>query len=252
VILGKQWVEGDRVGDLLRNFGAMIPLTLIAVPYGLIVWPLLTAYRRRHGSPRTARLTAGTDVTIALLGVLVLCLVLMPVGDSHSSTLHLMPGEDIRSVFGDNGSFLQVGGNLLMLSPLGALLPMRVPWLRSLLKVALAAMIASMLVEGTQYLIHAGRVTATDDVLLNSTGALLGASASRRWWTGVRLVPIPIDIPVQTRRVPVCESPSLNLRVPRSVWDARCAGVGFASNSLARGAKLSEVARGHPTSTRNA
>jgi hypothetical protein len=229
----------------------MIPLTLIVVPYALVVWPLLTAYRRRHSSLRVARLTAGFDVTIGLLGVLVLCLVLMPVGSSHTSTLHLMPGEDIRSVFGDDGSFWQVGGNLLMLSPLGALLPLRVRWLRSLVKVALAALIASMLVEGTQYLIHAGRVTATDDVLLNTTGALIGASASRKWWAGVRLTTVPIDIPVQTRRVPVCESPSLNLRVPRSVWDSRCAGVGLVSNSLARGAKLSEVAPGRPSSTRN-
>lgn len=224
------------MGDLLRNFGAMIPLTLIAVPYALVVWPLLTAYRRRRLSPRKARVTAAMDVTIGLLGVLVLCLVLMPVGDSHSSTLDLMPGEDIRSAFDDDGSFVQVLGNLLMLSPLGALLPMRVPWLRSLLKVVLAAMIASILVEGTQYLIHAGRVTATDDVLLNTSGALLGASASRKWRAGVRLTAVPIDIPVQTRRFPVCESPSLNLRVPRSVWDARCAGIGLASNSLARGA----------------
>jgi hypothetical protein len=242
------------VGDLLRNFGAMIPLTLIAVPYALLAWPLLTAFRRRHGSARAARRTAALDIAISLLSVLVLCLVLMPVGDSHSSTLHLMPGEDIRSVFGDDGSLWQVGGNLLMLSPLGALLPLRVRWFRSLLRVVVAAMIASMLVEGTQYLIHAGRVTATDDVLLNSAGALIGATVSRRRWSGIRLTAVPVEIPLQTRRV--CESPSLNLRVPRSVWDSRCPGVGLASastgNSLATAARLGEATQGRPSSTRNA
>lgn len=242
------------MGDLLRNFGAMIPLTLIAVPYALLAWPLLTAFRRRHGSARTARRTAALDIAISLLSVLVLCLVLMPVGDSHSSTLHLMPGEDIRSVFGDDGSFWQVGGNLLMLSPLGALLPLRVRWFRSLFRVVLAAMIVSMLVEGTQYLIHAGRVTATDDVLLNSAGALIGATASRRRWPGVRLAAVPVEIPIQTRRV--CDSPSLNLRVPRSVWDSRCPSVGLATastgNPLARAARLGEAGQGRPSSTRNA
>jgi hypothetical protein len=201
------------VGDLLRNFGAMIPLTIIALPYALIAWPLLTAYRRRRRPARAASITAAIDVTIVLLASLVLCLVLMPIAGSNSSTLDLIPGSDVMTALGDEDSCWQVGGNLLMLSPLGALLPLRTPWLRSVLRITVAALIASMLVEGMQYLIHAGRVTATDDVLLNTIGASAGATASRRWWPKVRLVPVPPMIPAQTRRALVLQPAAYTRRM---------------------------------------
>ncbi|SDX21697.1 VanZ like family protein [Amycolatopsis xylanica] len=201
------------MGDLLRNFGAMIPLTIIAVPYALIAWPLLTAARRRKREP-DAKLTAAMDVTICLVSVLVLVLVMMPVAGSRTSTLHLTPGADMATAFGDGGSFWQVGGNLLMLSPLGMILPFRVRFLRSVGRIAVAALVLSMLVEAMQYVLHAGRVTATDDVILNALGATMGAAIARPWWLRPRLV-----IPVQTRRV--CEAP-IQLRVPRSVWEPTC------------------------------
>jgi VanZ like protein len=199
------------VGDLLRNFGAMIPLTVIAFPYALLIWPLLAAQRRRKHPPRTAVVTAAIDVTILLIAGLALCLVLMPVAGARTSVLHLVPGTDIRTALGDDGSFWQVGGNLLMLSPLGALLPMRTPSLRSLLRITVAALIVSMLVEAVQYLIHAGRVTATDDVLLNTLGATVGATASRKWWrwNPLQAMPTPLPIPAQRRRLTVCENPTL-------------------------------------------
>ncbi|HEV7974735.1 VanZ family protein [Amycolatopsis sp.] len=198
------------MGDLLRNFGAMIPLTVIAFPYALLIWPLLAAQRRRKHPARTAVFTAAVDVTILLIAGLALCLVLMPVAGARTSMLHLVPGTDIRTALGDDGSFWQVGGNLLMLSPLGALLPMRTPFLRSLIRITLAALIVSMLVEGVQYLIHAGRVTATDDVLLNTLGATVGATATKKWWLwSPRILPAPLPIPAQRRRLTVCENPTL-------------------------------------------
>jgi hypothetical protein len=210
------------VGHLLRNFGAMIPLTFIVLPYALVVWPLLTARRRRTRASRTAAVTAATDVTIATVAILALCLVFMPVAGSHGSRLQLMPGTDVMAVFGGGGSCWQVVGNLVLLSPLGALLPLRAPCLRSVHRIALAALIVSMLVEGVQYLIHCGRVTATDDVLLNTIGAAAGAAASRKWWANVRLVPAPMPVPEQRRRVAVCEIPAYALRPPRAASDPTC------------------------------
>ncbi|MGW5742203.1 VanZ family protein, partial [Amycolatopsis sp. NPDC003861] len=84
--------------------------------------------------------------------------------------------------------------------------------------------IASVLVEGTQYLIHTGRVTSADDVLLNTAGATLGAALSRRGWRALDAAPpAPVAIPLPRRTI--CPAPTLTLRVPRSVWDTRYAAI---------------------------
>ncbi|MFG1640216.1 VanZ family protein [Amycolatopsis sp. NPDC049252] len=210
---------------LLRAFWGMIPVSAIALPYALLGWPLLAARRRRRLPPRYASATAGVDSAAVLIAFLVLCLVTMPVNGSGGSTLDLVPGADITAAFGDDGSLWQVIGNVLLLCPLGALLPLRMRGLRTLLRIALAALTVSVLVEGTQYLIHTGRVTSTDDVLLNTTGAILGAALSRRAWHSLDLPPAPpVVIPAQQRRT-ICEAPTLTMRVPRSVWDTRYAAI---------------------------
>jgi hypothetical protein len=209
---------------LLRAFWGMIPVSAIALPYALLGWPLLAARRRRRLPARYATATAGVDSAAFLVGFLVLCLVTMPVGSTGDSTLDLVPGADITAAFGDDGSLWQVIGNVLLLCPLGALLPLRMRRLRTLLRIALAALVASVLVEGTQYLIHTGRVTSTDDVLLNTAGATLGAALSRRGWRALDPPPpVPVAIPAQRRTI--CEAPTLRMRVPRSVWDTRYAAI---------------------------
>jgi hypothetical protein len=209
---------------LLRAFWGMIPISAIALPYALIGWPLLAARRRRRLPARYATATAGVDSAAFLLAILVLCLVTMPVGTSGMSTLDFVPGADITAAIGDDGSLWQVIGNVLLLCPLGALLPLRMRRLRTLVRIALAALVASVLVEGTQYLIHTGRVTSTDDVLLNTAGATLGAALSRRGWRALDPPPpVPVTIPAQRRTV--CEAPTLRMRVPRSVWDTRYAAI---------------------------
>ena len=209
---------------LLRAFWGMIPVSAIALPYALLGWPLLAARRRRRLPARYATATAGVDSAVFLVAFLVLCLVTMPVGTSGVSTLDLVPGADITAAFSDDGSLWQVIGNVLLLCPLGALLPLRMRRLRTLLRIALAALVASVLVEGTQYLIHTGRVTSTDDVLLNTAGATLGAALSRRGWRALDPpTPVPVAIPAQRRTV--CEAPTLRMRVPRSVWDTRYAAI---------------------------
>src|SRR2546423_267217 len=211
---------------LLRAFWGMIPISAIALPYALLGWPLLAARRRRRLPARHAIVTAGVDCVVLLLAFLVFCLVIMPVGDSSDSTLDLVPGADITAAFADDGSLWQVIGNVLLLCPLGALLPLRIRRLRTLLRVALAALIASVLVEGTQYLIHDGRVTSTDDVLLNAAGATFGAALGGRGWRWLdppAPAPVPVAIPLPRRTI--CEAPTLTLRVPRSVWDTRYAAI---------------------------
>src|ERR1700743_2661108 len=101
------------MGALLRAFWGMIPLTALALPYALISWPLLTARRRRRTGIPHASLTAAVDIATVPLGVLVVFLVLMPVGDADTSTLDLVPGADLSAALSDDGSLWQVIGNLL-------------------------------------------------------------------------------------------------------------------------------------------
>ncbi|WP_340686269.1 VanZ family protein [Amycolatopsis coloradensis] len=210
------------MGELLRAFGGMIPLTIIAIPYALLGWPLLAAHRRRRrADPFSASATAAVDMTLALACFLVLCLVTMPVTGAQDSRLNLEPGTDLRLALSDSANLWQALGNVLMLSPLGALLPVRSRRLRSLGRIALGALAVSVLVEGTQYLIQVGRVTSADDILLNTLGAVAGAALSKRLWHRLDVRP-PVRIPVQVRRV--CDAP-VRLRVPRSVWDERYSSI---------------------------
>ncbi|WP_410637402.1 VanZ family protein [Amycolatopsis sp. lyj-346] len=212
------------MGALLRAFWGMIPISAIALPYALLGWPLLAARRRRRMAARRASATAAVDCAGLLVAFLVFCLVTMPVGGSAESTLDLVPGADVAAALSSDGSLWQVIGNVLLLCPLGALLPLRIRRLRALPRIALAALAASVLVEGTQYLIHTGRVTSADDVLLNTAGATLGAALSRRGWLALDTAPpAPVVIPLPRRTV--CEAPTLRLRVPRSVWDTRYAAI---------------------------
>ncbi len=68
----------------------------------------------------------------------------------------------------------QLGGNLLLGVPFGLLLPVLLPPARGLLRVAVVTVCLMTLVELTQGALVTGRVFDIDDVILNTSGALLG------------------------------------------------------------------------------
>ncbi|RZQ65292.1 VanZ family protein [Amycolatopsis suaedae] len=184
------------MGALLRDFSLLIPVTAVALPFAAAAWWLLA---RRRGSV----LTAGADTMIVLVSGLILVLVFMPVRTSHSTKLHLRPGTDIEIALAGGGFSWQVFGNLLMLVPLGVLLPLRIRLLRSATRMTALAFCCSVAVESVQFLLHAGRVTSTDDVLLNTLGAAVGALASRAFWPRPpRVDPAPVTVPIPLPRLP--------------------------------------------------
>ncbi|WP_329056259.1 VanZ family protein [Amycolatopsis sp. NBC_01488] len=173
--------------------GRMIPMTILALPGALILWVALAAWRRRRAPALAAVFTAGLDTAILLVAGLVAVLVSAPVAGGHTSTLHLLPGQDLTDLFNadDADAVWQVAGNLVLLSPLGALCPLRIRALRPLTRLTLAAVAVSITIETVQYLIHAGRVTSTDDVLLNTIGATASARLARSLWTTTHPIPHP-------------------------------------------------------------
>ncbi|MGW0392926.1 VanZ family protein [Streptomyces sp. NPDC003042] len=93
---------------------------------------------------------------------------------THSN---LRPGDSIRAYLEQplsRDTVKQLGGNIVLGIPFGVLLPVLVPRTRGLLRVAAATALVMILVELVQGALITGRAFDIDDVLLNTTGALIG------------------------------------------------------------------------------
>jgi hypothetical protein len=87
---------------------------------------------------------------------------------------------------------LGIGGNLVIFAALGFFAPLRFAALASLPRILALGAGCSALVEITQYVLRLDRVSSIDDVLVNATGAVLAALASRRWWRTPAEQPEPV------------------------------------------------------------
>ncbi|MFF2774219.1 VanZ family protein [Streptomyces sp. NPDC058052] len=93
---------------------------------------------------------------------------------THSN---LTPGRSIRDYLAQPGfvdTLRQLGGNLVLGVPFGILLPLLSRKARGFVRVALVTAATMLLVELVQGALVTGRAFDVDDVLLNTTGALLG------------------------------------------------------------------------------
>ncbi|MGA5170530.1 MULTISPECIES: VanZ family protein [Streptomyces] len=134
----------------------------------------------RRGAPRWGRAAA---MLLAFAGMVAFAVVLArltlePSAASESLThSNLRPGDSIRDYLGQpafRDTVKQLGGNILLGVPFGVLLPVLVPRARGLLRVAVVTALVMLLVELVQGALITGRAFDIDDVLLNTTGALLG------------------------------------------------------------------------------
>lgn len=208
---------------LLRSFGVLVPIAVLTLPFALLSWRQLAIRRSQGQSGGQAMFTAGLDVAITLLGALVIALVFLPIPGPGG--VNLIPGTDLEIALTDNDSFWQVTANVAMMFPLGILLPLRWRWWRSVRRVTLAALLASIGIEALQYLIDAGRVTSTDDVLLNTVGATVGASLVSRTPAPAVSVPrgYPSPAPAADRRsrTPTEWLPTQSKMEPRTAASSR-------------------------------
>ncbi|NUR04802.1 MAG: VanZ family protein [Streptomyces sp.] len=90
---------------------------------------------------------------------------------------NLHPGTTLR-LYLDQPAFRdavkQIGGNVLLGVPFGILVPIVAPRARGLLRVLLLTAVVMLLVEFAQGALVEGRAFDIDDVILNTTGALVG------------------------------------------------------------------------------
>ncbi|MFC9896281.1 VanZ family protein [Nocardia sp. NPDC127579] len=96
--------------------------------------------------------------------------------------LILVPLRDLFETIAEASAntVIQVAANLILFLPLGFLLPLRFPRCASVLGITLLGAVLSASLEIAQYALDLGRYTSIDDVLMNMTGAGLGAYLARR------------------------------------------------------------------------
>ncbi|MFJ3669298.1 VanZ family protein [Streptomyces sp. NPDC090106] len=90
---------------------------------------------------------------------------------------NLQPGSSLRAYLDQpelRDAAKQIGGNILLGVPFGVLMPVLAPRTRGVLRVLLLTAFVMLLVECAQGLLITGRAFDIDDVILNSSGALIG------------------------------------------------------------------------------
>ncbi|MFE9172972.1 VanZ family protein [Streptomyces kebangsaanensis] len=90
---------------------------------------------------------------------------------------NLRPGRSLRAYLEAPGlreMVKQIGGNLLLGVPFGVLVPVVAPGARGVLRVVLLTAMVMLLVEFAQGALITGRAFDVDDVILNTSGALVG------------------------------------------------------------------------------
>lgn len=124
-------------------------------------------------------------------------------GIAHSN---MTPGRSLRQ-YAEDYTFLaackQAGGNILLGAPFGVLLPVLVPRRLRMLRMILLTGVVMVVVELAQGAVVEGRAFDIDDVILNTTGALLGylfvgrrISHHYHSFATVRTEPAPAAAPV--------------------------------------------------------
>ncbi|WP_037671293.1 VanZ family protein [Streptomyces griseus] len=135
---------------------------------------------RRRRMPLPLRLLA-TLLAFAFMvafAVVLARLTLQPSPASEALThTNFHPGSSLRAYLDQpalRDAVKQIGGNVLLGVPFGVLVPVVAPRTRGFLRVLFLTAVVMLLVECAQGLLVTGRAFDIDDVILNTTGALIG------------------------------------------------------------------------------
>ncbi|MCL6671717.1 VanZ family protein [Streptomyces panaciradicis] len=136
--------------------------------------------RERHVLPWPIRVLAMLVAFGAMVAfAVVLAKLTLEPSPASASLVHtnLHPGRSIRAYMEQpalRDTVKQIGGNILLGVPFGVLVPVVAPRARGLLRVLLLTAVVMLLVEFAQGALVNGRAFDIDDVILNTTGALIG------------------------------------------------------------------------------
>ncbi|MFF4264422.1 VanZ family protein [Streptomyces virginiae] len=164
------------------TFNGVVLMTLATLPVALLVAWALARRRRAVGVASAWRLSLA-EVGMVHGTVPFVWMTMMPGGGAGvvPARVSLVPLRDLVTM-----GPLGIVGNLLVLAALGFFAPMRFAAVASLPRILALGAGCSILIETAQYVLRLDRVSSVDDVLVNATGAVLAALASRRRWRGRR------------------------------------------------------------------
>lgn len=175
--------------QLWRSFGFLVPAFVIAC-LALVAVVILGARRLARRNDGVLPVRELADLVLnAALGAWVVGLALVTLAPGRTRTvargMELVPLRGIGSLLLDSVwwqvPFVQIGGNVALFVPGGALLAWRAGW--STAQTVAAGMALALGIEVSQYVLGAG-VASVDDLILAGVGTLLGAlpvAAYRRW-----------------------------------------------------------------------
>ncbi|MFI6824148.1 VanZ family protein [Micromonospora sp. NPDC050187] len=167
------------------TFNGVVLMMLVGLPLAaLVVWAL-ARLRRAAGVTWPWRMSLA-EVGMVYGTVPFVWMTLMPGPGAGivPGRVSLVPLRDLVTM-GPVG----IGGNLLIFAALGFFAPMRFAALASVPRILALGAGCSVLVETAQYVLRLDRVSSVDDVLVNATGAVLAALASRHWWRATAEAP---------------------------------------------------------------
>ncbi|GGV39240.1 VanZ family protein [Streptomyces griseoflavus] len=117
-------------------------------------------------------------VFMVVFAVVLAQLTLQPSPASEALThTNLHPGRSLRAYLDQpalRDAVRQIGGNILLGVPFGVLAPVVAPRTRGFLRVLVLTAVVMLLVEVAQGFLVTGRAFDIDDVILNTSGALIG------------------------------------------------------------------------------
>lgn len=164
--------------------------------------------RERKALPLPVRLLVMLLAFVAMVAFAVaLARLTLEPSPASKALIHtnLHPGSSLRAYLDQpalRDAVKQIGGNVLLGVPLGVLLPVLIPRARGILRVLLLTAVVMLLVELVQGTLITGRAFDIDDVILNTSGALVGylllgrrigravhPRSRRRGWLNRRKVP---------------------------------------------------------------
>ncbi|MFJ8008365.1 VanZ family protein [Streptomyces fagopyri] len=140
----------------------------------------MAAKERRRSLPLLVRLLVMLLAFVAMVGfAVVLARLTLEPSPASKALIHtnLHPGRSLRAYLDQpalRDAVKQIGGNILLGVPFGVLLPVLVPRTRGILRVVVLTAAVMLLVELAQGAFITGRAFDIDDVILNTSGALLG------------------------------------------------------------------------------
>ncbi|MFI9648147.1 VanZ family protein [Streptomyces sp. NPDC052040] len=138
------------------------------------------ARRERRPLPLPVRLLVMTLAFVAMVAfAAALARMTLEPSPASQALVHsnLHPGRSLRAYLDQpatRDAVKQIGGNIVLGVPFGVLLPVLAPGTRGVLRVGLITAVVMLLVELAQGALITGRAFDIDDVILNTTGALIG------------------------------------------------------------------------------